>query len=51
MWQVGFGPGYIFNDWLTLEFYYRHMSVDYENDGFLFDADLGGLFLGAVIQF
>ena len=42
--------GLIVNDWLTLEFYYRHMYIDCEDDGFLFDADLSGLFLGAVIR-
>ncbi len=51
MWQIAVGPGWVVNDWLTLEFFYRHMRVDYENDGFVFDADLTGLFLGAVIQF
>jgi hypothetical protein len=43
--------GYVLNDRFSMEFFYRDLSVDYENDGFLFDADMSGLFLGAVIRF
>ena len=50
MYQVGVGPGFVFNDWLTLELYYRHMAVNYENDGFVFDADMSGIFLGIVMK-
>ena len=51
LYSVAVGPGVVVNDWLTLELYYRHMSIDYENNGFVFDADMAGLFLGAVIEF
>ncbi|MEM7144476.1 MAG: hypothetical protein AAF591_05035 [Verrucomicrobiota bacterium] len=50
IWQVGVGPGVEVNDWLAVEFFYRHMSIDYENGGFIFDVDLNGLFLGVAIR-
>jgi hypothetical protein len=49
IWQVGVGPGIEVNDWLAVEFFYRRMSIDYENNGFVFDVDLDGLFLGVAI--
>jgi hypothetical protein len=50
IWQVGVGPGVEVNDWLAVEFFYRRMSIDYENNGFVFDVDLDGLFLGVAIS-
>ncbi len=50
-WAVAFGPGVVINDWLTLEFYYRHFEVDYTNGGFTYDVALDGLFLGMVLKF
>ncbi|MEM8954474.1 MAG: hypothetical protein AAGD22_10020 [Verrucomicrobiota bacterium] len=50
IWQVGVGPGIEVNDWLAVEFFYRRMSIDYEDGGFVFDVDLDGLFLGLAIR-
>jgi len=50
-WQVLAGVGYSINDCWTIVGGYRHQYVDYENDGFLYDLDIGGPVLGAVYNF
>jgi len=50
-WQVLAGVGYSINDCWTLIGGYRHQYVDYENDGFLYDLNIGGPILGAVYNF
>ncbi len=46
---AGVGLGWHASNWLTLELLYRFLYVDYEDDGYVFDANLHGIFLGAVI--
>lgn len=36
--------------WLTLRAGYRHLDVDYDNSGFVFDAAMSGPILGAVLH-
>lgn len=50
-WDVLGGIGYQWNDWLASVVGYRHLSVDYENDGFLFDVEQSGPVIGAVFRF
>ena len=44
------GPGYNFGKRWALETYYRYLYVDYENNGFVYDMNTHGLFLGAVLK-
>jgi hypothetical protein len=50
-WAAAGGLGYQAKDDLALELYYRVYSVDYENDGFLYDATLHGVFAGLAYHF
>lgn len=50
-WAAACGLGYQAKDDLALELYYRVYSVDYENDGFLYDATLHGVFAGLAFSF
>lgn len=45
-WQVYGGTGYNFKEWFGLSIGYRYIGVDYDKDGFLFDATLHGLLIG-----
>ena len=49
--QLVGGVGYHFTEWFAVETFYRYYSVDYENDGFIWDTDTFGLFLGAAFYF
>ncbi len=48
--QAAGGLGYRVKPWLSLEFSYRYLHVDYDDDGFVWDTDTHGLFLGAVFS-
>ncbi len=48
-WNAGGGVGVEVGENFALEFFYRYMSVDYDDD-ILFDVDMSGLFLGAKIK-
>ena len=50
-WQVLAGVGYAISDNWNLIGGWRHQYIDYENDGFVYDLDIGGPILGATYQF
>jgi len=50
-WDVAAGVGYQFSDTISAIAGYRALGVDYEEDGFLFDAVQQGPILGLVIRF
>lgn len=50
-WDLMGGAGYQINDRWSVVGGYRALSVDYENDGFLFDVVEHGPYLGALIKF
>jgi hypothetical protein len=50
-WQLLGTVDYRFNDWFSVRAGYRHLAVDYENDGFVWDVDLSGPIVGAVFRF
>jgi hypothetical protein len=43
--------GYEFNDLFSATIGYRHLAVDYEDDGFIYDVDYSGIIIGATFQF
>ena len=51
MWDLWGGVGYQFTDQFAAVAGYRGLGVDYENDGFVFDAIQHGPLLGAVFRF
>ena len=50
-WQLLGTLGYRFNDWFSVRAGYRHLKVDYEKDGFVWDVALSGPIVGAVFRF
>jgi hypothetical protein len=50
-WAASAGLGYRATDKLKLESYYRAYAVDYEDDGFVYDTTLHGLFFGLAYTF
>ena len=50
-WQLLGTLGYRFNDRFAARAGYRHLAVDYEDDGFVWDVDLSGPILGASFRF
>jgi len=50
-WQLLGTLGYRFNDWFSARAGYRHLDVDYENDGFVWDVELSGPLVGATFRF
>ena len=42
---------YVFNDTYSAIFGYRMLDMDYDKDGFVFDAKMDGLLLGMGITF
>ena len=50
-WAAAGGLGYQATENLALELYYRAYSVDYEDDGFLYDTTLHGVFAGLAFYF
>jgi hypothetical protein len=51
LWDVMAGIGYEFNDRISGFAGYRAMSVDYSEDGFVWDVTQKGPIIGAVIKF
>jgi len=49
-WQIYGGIGYRFNDRFLGQIGYRHLSVDYENDGFVWDVEMSGPIIGLTIR-
>jgi hypothetical protein len=50
-WAAAGGLGYQARDDLALELYYRVYSVDYEDDDFVYDTNLHGIFAGLAYHF
>jgi hypothetical protein len=50
-WQVLGTVVYQAEDWIALEAGYRHLAVDYEDDGFVYDVSLSGPIIGASFRF
>jgi hypothetical protein len=50
-WQLLGTLGYRFNDRFSARAGYRHLAVDYEDDGFVWDVDLSGPIVGASFRF
>jgi opacity protein-like surface antigen len=50
-WQAFAGVGYDLSDRFSVAFGYRHLDVDFEDDGFTFDVATSGPALGASIRF
>ena len=50
-WQLLGTLGYRFNDRFAARAGYRHLDVDYEDDGFVWDLELSGPILGASFRF
>jgi len=50
-WQALGTLGYRISDRVTARAGYRHLDVDYENDGFIYDIRMGGLIAGVTIAF
>ena len=50
-WQVLGTLDYRFNEWFSARVGYRHLDVDYESDGFVWDVALSGPLIGASFRF
>jgi hypothetical protein len=50
-WDVFGGIGYQFNDTISAVAGYRHLEVDYDHGGFIFDVEMSGPVIGAIIRF
>jgi len=50
-WQVVGTLDYHPWSWLVLRAGYRHLGVDYDHRGFVFDADISGPIIGASFRF
>ena len=50
-WQAIATLNYRLRDWLWLRAGYRHLEVDYEDGGFVYDVQMSGPILGAGLQF
>jgi len=51
MWDLFGGLGYKFNDWGSVVAGYRAVSVDYSNDGFVYDVVQQGPLVGVDFRF
>jgi hypothetical protein len=50
-WQALGAVGYAFSDRILAHAGYRHLEVDYDNDGFVFDVAMSGPILGVNFRF
>jgi hypothetical protein len=50
-WDAFGGIGYQFNDSVSAIAGYRHLEVDYEHSGFVFDVEMAGPVIGMTIRF
>ena len=50
-WELLGTLAYRFSDSFTMRAGYRHLKVDYEDDGFVWDVELSGPIVGVTIQF
>lgn len=49
-WNAFGSLGYQWTDRFSTELGYRYLSMDYSDNGFIFDADMSGLFLGMTLK-
>lgn len=49
-WNAFGSLGYQWTERLSTELGYRHLSMDYSDGGFIFDADMSGIFLGLTYR-
>lgn len=50
-WSVLGTVNYVLNDRWSVSAGYKHLAVDYDNDGYVFDVDLSGPVLGVTYRF
>ncbi len=50
-WQASLGANYDLSRTTSASFGYRYFSVDYDDDGFLYDMENEGLYLGVTFRF
>ena len=50
-WQAILGANYEFSKTFAAKFGYRYLGVDYDKNGFIYDMDNSGLYLGLGIRF
>lgn len=50
-WKLSGTLGYQFSDWFSARAGYRHLKVDYEDGGFVWDVELSGPIVGASFRF
>ncbi|WP_138469330.1 hypothetical protein [Poseidonocella sp. HB161398] len=50
-WSVMAGASYALNDWFGLTMAWRHLAVDYGEDGITYDVHQSGPLLGATFRF
>lgn len=50
-WQLFGAVGYQFNQHWSSELGYKYLSVDYSNNGFVYDMAMGGVFIGLKYTF
>jgi hypothetical protein len=50
-WQIYGGVNYAFSDAISATAGWRHLSVDYDNDGYLYDVDYTGPIVGVTFRF
>lgn len=48
-WQLLGGVNYIFNPSVVGKLGYRHVSINYENDGFIYDVATSGFYVGVGV--
>lgn len=50
-WQALAGAGYLFNDLVSMKFGYRYLSIDYDDDGIVYDVAMAGPYVGVGFHF
>jgi opacity protein-like surface antigen len=50
-WQAALGVNYDFSKTVSGKLGYRELAIDYDNDGFIYDMKLRGLYVGVGIRF
>ena len=50
-WQAALGAQYAYSKDVAIKLGYRYLSVDYNKNGFLYDMDSAGLYVGAGFRF
>jgi hypothetical protein len=50
-WDIFGGVGYEWNSWLSSIVGYRHLVVDHDHEGFVYDVTQTGPVIGGVFRF